>query len=333
MSPRQMLPHPLLVADIGGTNCRIAVVDEPGARPRAVARVATDDPDLPTAGHALRRAISASGVAPRAAALAVAGPVIGRSAVLTNAGWSFDGPALAEALGLAQGLLVNDFEALAAALPELGADDLVAIKPGAAAEGVRLVLGPGTGFGAAALAGAKGRHVIMPTEAGHIELGPVGADEFALWPHLARVEGRVTIEALLSGSGLARLDAAMRAAAGGRALHSDGAAVQTAAAAGEAVAAAAVMLFGCLLARAAGDLALAFKATGGVFIAGGVAPRLAPLWDHAALARTFAAKPPMQALMADIALHLVTGADVAERGLAALACDPAAFGLADRLWR
>lgn len=330
------LPHPLLVADIGGTNCRIAMVDAPGAAPRTAMRLFTREEA--TCEAALARAVAASGVRPRAAVLAVAGPVIGLGAELTNAGWAFDGPSLMAALGLEQGLLVNDFEALATCLPVLGPADLTPIGTGVAAPGgARLILGPGTGFGAAALVGREGRYTIVPTEAGHVELGPVDDEEYALWPLLERVHGRVTVESVLSGAGLGRLHAGLQRLAGQPHVTDagllDGARVAAAAGAGDAAALQAVQLFGRLLGRVAGDLALALKATGGVFIAGGIAPKLLPLFDAAAMRAAFATKPPMDALMAEAPLWIVTGADPAERGLARVALDPAGFGLEDRLWR
>jgi glucokinase len=330
-----MLPHPVLAADIGGTNCRVAIVDAPGDRPRVLKRLSTRDAATPEA--ALGGVIAEAGLAPQSAVLAVAGPVFGRRAELTNAGWAFEGGRLLAALGLKQGLLVNDFEALALCLPILGADDLTAIgmasvEPGPGEGGARLVLGPGTGFGAAALIGAEGRYVIAPSEAGHMELGPVEDDEFAIWSDIEPVDGRITIESVLSGSGLARLDAAIRIIHGGRPVHGDGAAVQMAAAAGEARALDAVRLFGRFLARAAGDLALAYKATGGVFIAGGITPKLLPMLDTGAMRKVFEAKAPMGELMRQTPLSVITGPDPAERGLARLALDPAAYGMAGRLW-
>ncbi|MCX7339981.1 MAG: glucokinase [Hyphomicrobiales bacterium] len=324
------LPHPLLVADIGGTNCRVAIVDAPGDLPRTVGRLSTKAE--PSCEAALLHAIAEAGAAPRSALLAVGGPVIGHRAALTNAGWSFDAPSLMAALGVENGLLLNDFEALATCLPVLGAADLTAICPGMPAEGVRLILGPGTGFGAAALVGREGRYTILPTEAGHIDLGPVTEDEFALWPLMERVNGRITVESVLSGSGLVRLDAALRRRAGASALCADGTMVSVRAEAGDAVALGAIRLFGRLLARVAGDLALAYKAVGGVFVAGGIAPKLLPRFAVAEMRRAFSHKPPMGVLMDAVPLWLVSGPDPAERGLAKVALDPAAFGLDNRLW-
>lgn len=326
------LAHPLLVADIGGTNCRVGVVDEPGASPRVIERISTASAATPE--QAIGRVIERARVRPKAAAIAVAGPVIGRRAEFTNAAWLFDGPVFAKAMGLSNGILVNDFEALALSLPTLAPTDLAPIgRAQGDGQGARLVLGPGTGFGAAALVGRPGRQLVVATEAGHIELGPVEDDEKRFWPHLERYHGRYAVEGVLSGAGLARIDGAMRLAADRYARHSDGAAVHAAAEAGDAISLAAVKVFGRLLARVAGDLALALKATGGVYVAGGVAPKLLHLFDQDEMARVFAAKAPMQELMASVPLHVVIGPDPAERGLAALALDPAAFGMENRLWR
>ena len=272
---------------------------------------------------------------PRSAVLAVAGPLDGRSAQLTNANWQFDGPRLAEALGLEQGLLVNDFEALAASLAVLGPSDLEMLVPGKPdATGLRLVLGPGTGFGAAALTMRGERGVLIPTEAGHIGVGPEDATEEKIWPALAAGLPRVTVESLLSGDGFLRLHRAVAKSSGMLEADVSAADVTTLALDGDPAALMAVVCFWRLLARIAGDLALAFKATGGVYIAGGIVPRLMPLADRGTIHAVFCGKPPMEDLAARFALHVITGHDAAEQGLAAIAASPARFGLDDpaRLW-
>jgi glucokinase len=327
------LPHPVLVADIGGTNSRFALVPSPGAAPRPLSRLPTGS--YPTPEAALSHVLDGLPERPRAAVLAVAGPLDGRGAQLTNAGWHFDGAALATALRLEQGLLVNDFEALAASLAvldESGLDTLIAGDP--EMRGVRLAIGPGTGFGAAALAPHPGGYTIVPTEAGHIGLGPEDQAEDRLWPALRAGVPRVTIESLLSGDGLVRLHRAVARPAELDEPRISAADVTAMAADGNPAALMAVVCFWRLLARVAGDLALAFKATGGVYIAGGIVPRLLPLADLDTVATVFRDKPPMQDLVRRIPLHVVTASDAAERGLAAIAADPVRFGLADplRLW-
>ncbi|WP_376986282.1 glucokinase [Bosea sp. R86505] len=324
---------PVLVADIGGTNCRLSLIEQAGAQPVHLARIATGSQATPEA--ALESVLATLAQRPRSAILAVAGPLEGRTARLTNANWTFDGPGLGRALGLEQGLLVNDFEAQAASLAVLGAGDVTTLVAGEPeAGGTRLVLGPGTGFGAAALVTRAGRSVLVPTEAGHIGIGPEDPTEEKIWPALAAGLPRVTVESLLSGDGLVRFHRAVADSSGLREPDVSAADVTTLALDGEPAALMAVICFWRLLARVAGDLALAFKATGGVYLSGGIVPRLLPLAERGAIATVFSAKPPMEDLAARFSLHVITAHDCAERGMAAIAAAPARFGLDDpaRLW-
>jgi glucokinase len=325
--------YPALVADIGGTNCRLSLVPEAGAPHEPLARIGTGSHPTPEA--ALESVLATLSQRPRSAVLAVAGPLEGRSAQLTNANWSFDGPGLGRALSLEQGLLVNDFEALAASLAVLGDRDLTTLVQGRPEpEGLRLVLGPGTGFGASALVMRAGRGLLIPTEAGHIGIGPEGPMEDKIWPALTAGLPRVTVEGLLSGDGLVRFHRAVASQSGMLEADVSAADVTTLALDGDPAALMAVVCFWRLLARVAGDLALAFKATGGVYIAGGIVPRLLPLADKATIHAVFCGKPPMEDLAARFALHVITAGDAAEQGLAAVAAEPARFGLDDpaRLW-
>lgn len=326
-------PYPALVADIGGTNCRLALVEAAGVKHEPLARIPTGNHPTPEA--AFDSVLSTLNERPRSAVLAVAGPLDGRKAQLTNANWHFDGPRLAGALGFEQGLLVNDFEALAASLAVLEPNDLHTLVEGRPErDGLRLVLGPGTGFGAAALVTRGGRGVLIPTESGHIGVGPEDPTEDKIWPALAAGQPRVTVETLLSGDGLVRLHRAVASESGMLEARVSAADVTTLALDGDPAALKAVICFWRLLARVAGDLALAFKATGGVYIAGGIVPRLLPLAGKAAIHAVFAGKPPMEDLAARFALHVITTNDATERGLAAIAASPTRFGLDDpaRLW-
>jgi glucokinase len=322
------IAYPLLVADIGGTNCRVGVVDAAGRAPRRLETVPTAA--AATAADALADVARRHGLVPQAVALAVAGVVQRWRAELTNSAWTFDIGEICRRLGVSSGLLANDFAALAASLPTLPPDLCVSIAGGEAdPDGTRLVLGPGTGFGVAALAPHPGGHVIVASEAGHVALGPETDAEAAFWPHLPR-DARITYEALLCGSGLGLLDAALMAASDRRAIARDAATITAAAGVGDTDAQAAITAFLDLLARVTGDLALAFKATGGVWLAGGVAQRLAPFIDAARFTRLMRRKPPMEPLLQVMSCSLITAPDAAERGLAALAAAPSAFGM--RLW-
>lgn len=325
--------YPVLVADIGGTNCRLSLVENAGAPHRPLARIGTGSHATPEA--ALEAVLVTLTQRPRSAVLAVAGPLEGRSAQLTNANWHFDGPQLGRALGLKQGLLVNDFEAQAASLAVLGAADVTTLVAGAPEpDGVRLVLGPGTGFGAAALIKRGRRGVLVPTESGHISVGPEDPTEQKIWPALTAGLPRITVEDLLSGNGLVRFHRAVASQTGMLEADVSAADVTTLALDGDPAALMAVVCFWRLLARVAGDLALVFKATGGVYISGGIVPRLLPLADRARIQAVFGGKPPMEDLASRFSLHVVTAHDGAEQGLAAIAAAPERFGLDDpeRLW-
>ena len=328
-----IFPHPALLCDVGGTNVRFALAHAPGQRPLPIlaGKTAADA----TFVDAVRAAMRDAPETPRSMLVCAAGPMIGRTIQLTNANWRIDGPEAARRLGLAQGLLFNDFEAMAYAMASLGPEDTRPIGPtGWPAAGLQVVLGPGTGLGVAALAQVDGRYSALPTEAGHIDAGPVGADEEALWPHLERVHGRTTAEAVLSGPGLARQHAARRAAMGLPPQTRTPAEITAAGLAGPGVERDSLLLFWKLAARFAGDMAIAFLARGGVTLAGGVLPRLQPLLDDAAFRRAFEAKAPMDGLARTIPTRLVTSGSAVLTGMAAIAAAPERFAIdyANRLW-
>lgn len=326
-------PFPALVCDIGGTNVRIARQDAADAPLGAPVHLKTGD--FP----GLAQAILASGpenAAARSVIACGAGPVSGRQLQLTNAPWLIDGPAIAAELGLAQGLLLNDFEAQALALPAIPAQWLHRIGPALpAAEGPRLILGPGTGLGIGALIEVGGRFVALASEACHLGFGPVQKDEWDIFPHLERVHGRLTSESVLSGPGLARLHRARLAALGLAVPDCDGAQVGEQACADPASAEAqTVRLFWRLVACFAGDMAITYLATGGVYLAGGILPRLVGLLDADGFRAAFEAKAPVDALARRIPVHLVTAPDAVQAGMAAIAVNPARYELdyAARKW-
>ncbi|MBY0297020.1 MAG: glucokinase [Methylobacterium sp.] len=329
-----MFDFPVLIGDIGGTNARFAVLERPGDEPAALAHVRTGDYPDPSA--AIRAALAGAPTAPpRSALLAVAARVDGPAVRLTNAAWVIEGARIGADFGLSACTIVNDYvpvAAGAAALDPAGPDRGIlapigpVLPPG---RGARLVLGPGTGFGAAALVPYGEQLAIVSTEAGHTDFGPSDEAEAQLWPHLERVEGRVTVETLLSGPGLSRLYAAL---GGGH--HADPAAVTADGLSGRDPAAVqALALFAKLLGRLCGDLALIFLATGGVYIGGGIAPRILPVLNQGGFRRAFAHKPPFAAQMAQIPTCVITIADPAFTGLAALASRPARFAYDGQAWR
>jgi len=290
----------VLVGDIGGSTSRFGIA-VPGERPRHVASVANDT--MSSFEAAIAHYLEGCSIRPVAALLAFAAPIGGDEIALTNRAWRFRLGDLKARFGFSQIRAVNDFEALAWSLRHLVADDLTWLggKPGAA-DGARAVLGPGTGLGVAALAPTDTGWQAVPSEGGHVLFGAADDIEEPVFARMrADAGGPLSAEKILSGSGLVRLH---------RALHGPDAlatseAILAAARGGDAASRMTSEWFVRLLGRFAGDVALTFKATGGVYIAGGVAFGLGALFDAAVFRAAFENHPPYQKLLGDIPTHLI----------------------------
>jgi glucokinase len=306
-----------LVADIGGTNARFALTDaDTTTLEEARTFAATDYPDLASAVHAYLAALGLAaqghGQRPRAAAFAVAAPTRAERIEFTNSPWVFERDALRRALGLEQLLVLNDFEALALAVPSLPAATLQVLKPGVADPvAPRAVLGPGTGLGVAALlptsrGAPPAAWRALSSQGGHVGFAPADELEVELLRFMQARVGRVGTEHLLSGRGLSQLYAFFATRDGAPPHALDPAEVGARALAGDdPVAVAAVLRFWALLGSFAGDVALLYGAWGGVYIGGGIAPRLLPLIDRSDFLARFTAKQPMVDVLAPVPIALI----------------------------
>lgn len=329
-------PFPVLLCDIGGTNARFALAPEPGAKLEPGPRLKTAA--YPSFEAALAVAFAGFRAKPRSLIACAAGRVAGRSTKLTNANWSIDGPNIAAELGLAQGLLLNDFEAQALALPALQPSWTTPIgAPVEAQAGLQLIIGIGTGLGGAALIDVEGRHLALPMEPGHVDFGPVGLEETAIWPHIdIAAHGRVSAETILSGQGLVRLHRARCAAAGQAEPSLDEIAlIAQAHAQPEGEEARTLQLIWSLAARRAGDLAIDLLATGGVTFSGGILPRLIAFLEPEKFRARFEAKAPFGEMMRGVPTRLIVADDVVLSGMAAIAAAPRAYIIdyGQRAWR
>jgi glucokinase len=304
----------ILLADVGGTHSRFAL-NGPSGRPEHIRII--DNDEVASLEAAIARYLDEGGARPRAAVLAVASPIDGNEEIaLTNRAWRFRPGELMERFGFSPLRVVNDFEAIAWALSRLTDADAHPLGPPMVSRsGVKAVLGPGTGLGVAALVPANGHLIVLPSEGGHASFGPQAADEAEVFAQLVREHGPVSGEMVLSGPGLERLMRALDA----QTKHHTPEAVVAAALAGEASAQTAARLFVRLLGRFAGDVALTFKAFGGVYIAGGVASRLSALLDPADFRRAFEAHAPYQQLLAEVPTFLMSRSEPGLLGCAALA--------------
>lgn len=328
-------PFPVLVGDIGGTNARFALVGEPGAAPSAPEHRATRD--FPSLEAAVEDTISKLPAKPKSIIACAAGPVVGRTVVMTNAKWSIDGPQVAAACGFAQGLLLNDFEAQALTVPVV--QEAWVQRIGTAVEnanGAQLILGPGTGLGTGALLEIDGKHFALASEAGHVDFGPVGAEEGAIWPHIPMTHyGRISAETVLSGPGLLRLHRARFAARGLIAPPLDEAAlIERAKAEHCGEEADTVRLFWRLAARFSGDMTMAFLATGGVTFSGGVLPRIVDFLDPAGFRARYEDKAPFGELLRKVGIRIIMVNDAVLSGMAAIAAEPERYAInfARRAW-
>jgi glucokinase len=305
-----------LLADIGGTNARFALMENGEIGAVAYARAA----DFATMRDAVADFLArrAGGEPVKTAVLGVAGTVTNNRCVMTNSPWIIDGAELRQAFGLDSVHVVNDFEVLAWSLPALQPADLFPLGAHAQAAGEpMLVLGPGTGFGASCLVARDGTRLAVISEAGHATLPAESEREGLVIDHMRRRSGHVSIErGALSGSGLQNLYEALAAVEGVTVPQRDAAAITQSALAGECVICLATLeMFCSFLGSVAGNLALTFCARGGVYIAGGIVPRFPEFVAASAFRARFEAKGRYHDYLHDIPTSIIVKPDASFAGL------------------
>ncbi len=317
--------YPWLVADIGGTNARFGIVAEPGAAVEDVRVLPVASYVDPAAAVRAYLEARADRAAPRSAALALATAVGGDRVALTNGAWGFSQAELKRELGLEALICLNDFEAQALSLPRLRPHQLRpwGLPPssveGAAVGTVMAVIGPGTGLGVGGVVRAPGRWIALPGEGGHVTLAPGDDFESAVLAQARREFPHVSAERLLSGIGLPVLCRAVAAVQG---QCGDVAALSTEqivayGLSGDVPACVRTLeLFCALLGGFAGNVGLTLGARGGVFIGGGIVPRLGESFFRSSFRTRFEAKGRFQPYLADIPTVLITDTLAALAGAA-----------------
>ncbi len=301
---------PAVVADIGGTHARFARLT-PQGDPGPVTTLSTSA--FRGVADALGTFLKQDG-GPRPArlALAVAAPVLGNEVALTNASWQFSLPDLKAQLNLAVLEVVNDYEALALALPRLTAADRECIGPPAAEarDGAPMaVLGAGTGLGMAGLMPVGARWYPVTSECGYIGLSPLTDAELAVFRVLRERYGRVSAERVLSGPGIVDLYGALAFLDNCKAGNVTPEAIIAAAQNGsDRIAARTLKMFCDLLGGLAGDVALLFLARGGVYLAGGILPRIVGILKASRFRERFEDKGRGAHVVAPIPTCLITHA-------------------------
>jgi len=335
----------ILAGDVGGTKIALAcyrVTANPGSRlPKFeelhAGRLASEGYD--GLAGAVGGFLAESGIAAGdvdCACFGVAGPVLHNVAEPPNLGWRVDGGALARELGLGRVVLINDLVATGEGIPALKSNQMETLQKGVVDEdGSAAIIAAGTGLGMALMPWVDGRHVTMPTEGGHQGFAPRGPREIALMQHMAERYGRVSIERVASGMGLFAIYQYLRdvgyapedPAVRRRMKRDDPGRVISKAAMeeGDALADGALDLFVSAYGAAAGDLALVGYATGGVYVGGGIAPKILQRLHHGPFLSSFRAKGRFRELAERIPVKVLLDSRTALLGAALVAARGAGF--------
>jgi glucokinase len=316
MEPIRFFEGPRLLADVGGTNARFALETAPHTFDAVTVLPCAAYPSL---GAAAAAYLASDAVAPhvanlRSAAIAIANPVDGDLVSMTNHTWSFSIAALREELDLATLLVVNDFTALAMALPHLRPSQRLRIGGGDEVPGRTIgLIGPGTGLGVSGIVPLDGRWAALASEGGHVSFASADETEILIMQQLWREHGHASAERLLSGPGIELIYRVISGQTLGaaeitrRALDgSDAGCVRT------------VDVFCGVLGSVAGNVALTLGATGGMYIGGGIVPRLSALIGGTPLRERFEAKGRLQHYLARIPIFVITEEYPAFLGVSAI---------------
>lgn len=317
----------ILAGDVGGTNTRLALYEHDRGRLRQRWRTRLKSGDVVDLAASVREALGDRVAAVEACTFGVAGPIRDGRAKVTNLDWHADAAELASALGLERVGLLNDLEANAWGVPLLEDTDLLTLQVGAAhARGNQALCSAGTGLGEAGVYFDGTTHRPFACEGGHASFAPRDELEVELWRHLSAKHGHVSWERVVSGPGLASLYAFLRdsgraeepAWLAERIANGDpGAEISRAALDATAeIAVTAVDRFVSLWGAEAGNLALKLLATGGVFVGGGIAPKLARVLARGGFVDAFVDKGRMTELLESIPVRVILDDATALHGAA-----------------
>jgi len=271
---------------------------------------------------------SAATDAPDRACFAVAGPVHDGRVKITNLPWHLDSASMEESLGIANVSLINDFQGVAYGIAHLQKKDFAVLQRGEEeVHGNRVVLGAGTGLGQCLMTWCGETYHVHATEGGHADFAPRNEQEIGLLSNLLQSQSRVSYEDLLSGRGLTAIHQHLCSivnidpAVNQETESADDAAgkISEKAKQGDAMARSAMQLFMSIYGAHAGDLALAIQASGGVYLAGGIARKNLQFTQSGEFMQAFLQKPPMTELLDRVPVRVVLNADVGLLGAAAFA--------------
>jgi len=314
----------VLAGDIGGTSTRLRLARKQSSGWENLPAIDYPSGEFAHLRDIVRLHLQQQGLGQLASAcFAVAGPVQKQTAKITNLPWQLECHDLQQSLNINAVVLINDFTSVAHGLSELVADDLVTLQHvSAQRDGAVAILGAGTGLGQAIVKPFDDQLVIIDGEGGHVDFAPRTEEEIALLQYWLPRLGRVSYETFLSGKGIARIfefyrqqetvtEALQQAMnTGDPAAAISFAALQDK----DPLALRSVHAFIRIYASQAANMALLAKATGGVYLAGGIAPRIISLLQGDEFLQVFNDKAPMQALLASIPVYVIMNTRVGLKG-------------------
>lgn len=305
-----------LIGDIGGTNTRLALVEEGTEWSRMQSYRNEEHESLEAI---IGQYLESHGARPETAALAVAGPVRGDRVRLTNRGWTVDATNLKKQFSLDYCRVVNDFSAVAMGIPALDEDVLEQLGGDSRkSEAPVAIVGPGTGLGVGGIVPGQGGGRILVTEGGHATLPANDDQQAAILASLRRRFGHVSCERAISGQGIENIYQALAELQGVDVEPLSAAAIGEAATErNDTLANEALGLFFRFLGAVAGDLALSYGAFGGVYLAGGIVPRYLPRFRDSGFRQSFEAKGRMSDYLKPIPVFVILHEEVELLGLAA----------------
>ena len=298
--------YPRLVGDIGGTNARFALVTGPGRAPTRMRNLPCAR--YPGPAEAIRDYLAVEDLpVPPVAAFGIANPVDGDHVAMTNHHWAFSVEGLRATLGLERLLVINDFTALALSLRDLKPQERRQVGGGEPHAGQPIaLLGAGTGLGVSGLVPYGDDYAPIAGEGGHVTLPACNPRESEIIAVLAERYGHVSAERVLSGPGLVALHDAIRKLDGAPPLERSGAEISTHGLDGSCLHCVdALETFCAMLGTVAGDLALTLGARGGVYIGGGIVPKLGDFFAASAFRRRFEAKGRFGGYLSQIPTYVI----------------------------